>query len=100
MAADVPAPIAIDLRRADSRGVHREPRQLKHAAAGAGPAERSNLPRIRARLRCSRTKEWRKKLRPASRLDLRARIGTPSHKGRTQDPCGALQVRREAVQRR
>ena len=51
LAAHLPAPQPADLRRAHARGVHRQPRELEHAAAGPGAAQRPHLRGSRARLR-------------------------------------------------
>ena len=68
LAAHVPASQPADVRRADARGVHGQSRQLQHAAAGAGAAERSDLRGGGARLRAEHPEA-------AARLDDRDRLG-------------------------
>ena len=51
LAAHLPASQPVDLRCADARRMHRQPRQFEYAVAGAGAAERSDLRGSGARVR-------------------------------------------------
>ena len=69
LAAHIPAPQPVNFRRADARGMHRQSRQLEHAAAGAGAAQRSDLRRGRPGVRPEHRGAWQA-ARPAARLGL------------------------------